>query len=98
MVRNGVQAFFPGEKRRDGAQINKMSFWALRNSLSAGKNMYHEENLHPDSTLKSRTQLLLKSSLLLTKNVSDFLIFQPQRRRWLKVGGGTKKCAQNPGG
>ena len=59
MVRNGAQPLFPGEKMRDGVQIDKMPFWALRNSLSAGKNMYHEENLCPDSILKSRSRLLL---------------------------------------
>ena len=56
-VRNGAQGFFPGEER-DGAQIDKMPFWGLRNSLSAGKYMYHEENLRPDSILKSTTHQL----------------------------------------
>ena len=41
-------------------KLVKMPFWGLRNSLTAGKNMYHEENLRPDSILKSRTQQLLK--------------------------------------
>ena len=29
--------FFPGDNGRNGAQIEKMPFWGLRNSLSAGK-------------------------------------------------------------
>ena len=71
MVRNGAQAFFLGDKGRDGAQIDKMPFWGLRNSLSAGKNMYHEESLRPDSILKSRTHQLFKNGTFLTKIVSD---------------------------
>ena len=53
--------FYPGEKGRDGARIDKMPFWGLRNSLSAGKYMYHEENLRPDSILKSRSHLKFRN-------------------------------------
>ena len=67
--------FFPGEKGKDGAQIEKMLFWGLRNSLSAGKYMYHEENLRPDSILKSRSRLLFKNGPLLAKNRAVFFLF-----------------------
>ena len=60
VVHNGVQAFFLGEKGRDGAQIDEMQCWGLRDSLSAGKNMHHEENLRPDSISKSKTYALFK--------------------------------------
>ena len=63
--------FFPGEKGRDGAQIDEMAFWGLKYSLSAGKNMYHAENLCPDSILKSRTHLLFKNGPFLANIVSD---------------------------
>ena len=76
-VRNGAQRcatvrkqFFPGDN--GSAHIKKMPFWGLRNSLSAGKYMYHEENLHPDSILKSRTRLLFKNCPFWAKTVSDF--------------------------
>ena len=72
-VRNGAQATFPGDNSRNCAQIKKMPFWVLRNSLSAGKHMYHEENLHPDSILKSRSPLQFKNSPFWGKNVSVFL-------------------------
>ena len=71
--RGGAQRcahFFPGDNGRNGAQIHKMPFWGLRNSLSAGKYMYHEENLRPDSILKSRTHQLFKNAQFLTKIVS----------------------------
>ena len=64
--------FFPVEKGRDGAQIDKMLFWGLRNSLSAGKNMYHEENLRPDSMLKWRSHQLFKNVPFWAKYVSAF--------------------------
>jgi len=47
-VPDGAQAFFPGDNGRNGAQIQQMPMLGLRNSLSAGKYMYHEENLRPD--------------------------------------------------
>ena len=37
IVRNGAQRFFPGGKGTDGAQIDKMQFWAFRKGLSGGK-------------------------------------------------------------
>ena len=64
--------FFPGDNGRNGAQIGKMPFWGLRNSLSAGKYMYHEENLRPDSILKSRSRLLFKNDPFLANIVSIF--------------------------
>ena len=72
---NVAQAFFPGIQGRDGAQNYKMPLWGLRNSLSAGKNIYHEENLRPDSILKSRTRQLIKDSPFLAKIVSDFVLY-----------------------
>ena len=68
--------FFPGDNGRNGAQINKMPFWGLRNSLSAGKYMYHEENLRPDSILKSRSRLLFKNDPCLAKIESEFLLYK----------------------
>ena len=65
--------FFPGDNGRNGAHIEKMPFWGLRNSLSAGKYMYHEENLRPDSILKSRSRLQFKNSPFLAENVYHVL-------------------------
>ena len=64
--------FVRGDNGRNGAQIEKMLFWGLRNSLSAGKSVYHEENLHPDSILKSRSRRQFKNSPFLVENVSVF--------------------------
>ena len=72
MVHNGAQAFFPGKKGRDGAQIDKMPFGVLRNSLSACKKMFHERNLRPDSILKSRPHVLFQNGPCLRKIVPDF--------------------------
>ena len=37
MKMNGAQGFVLGGKARDGAQIEKMPFWGVRNSLSVGQ-------------------------------------------------------------
>ena len=70
-VRNGAQGFFPGERGRDGAQIEQMPFWGLRKGLSAGKYIYHEESLDPDSILKSRTNQVFKHGPFLANIVND---------------------------
>ena len=70
MVHNSAQRFPLVTNGGMVRKSEKMPFGGFRNSLSAGNNIYLEENWHVDSILKSRTHQLFKNCPLLAKSGS----------------------------
>ena len=56
-----MQRVFLGEEGSAGVQFENMPFSVLVKGPTPGDQMYHEENLVPGPTYKSRAQQLLKN-------------------------------------
>ena len=71
MEKEGVQRVLLGEKGSTGVQFENMPFAVLIKGPRPGDQMYHEENLVPGPSYKSRAHQLLKNCMFLTCFASD---------------------------